>query len=275
MAAQRVSGRSEGRLTPIAWVVLAALAIVPIIGAAAPERIKVGVTAGPHAQILDVVVKVAAQHGLQIQPVEFTDYVIPNEALAQGEIDANAFQHRPYLANQTARTGWKLVAVGNEAAAQMGIFSTRYTSLEALPDGARIAIPNDPTNGSRALLLLAANHLVHLRDGVGLSASAVDIADNPRHLRIVELDAAQIARSLPDVDAAAVNSNYALQAGLDPVNGAIAKETLDSPYAVNVIAVREVDRDKPWVKELMAAYHSDEVRAFIDEKFKGAYIPAW
>jgi D-methionine transport system substrate-binding protein len=136
---------------------------------------------------------------LQIKPVEFTDYVIPNQALATGEIEANAFQHRPYLNNQIARTGWKQVAVGSDAAAQMDIFSIRYHSLADLPTRGNIAIQNDPTNGARALTLLAANHVLALRNGAGLSA-------------------------LPDVDAAAVNSNYALQAGLDPVNGPIVRE---------------------------------------------------
>ena len=256
-------------------IIVALLALGFSIGPALAERIKVGVTAGPHAQILDVVVKVAAEQGLQIQPIEFTDYLIPNEALANGDIDANAFQHRPYLANQIARTGWKLVAVGTEAASQMGVFSIRYKSLAALPDGAKVAIPNDPTNGARALLVLAANNLLQLRPGAELTAGAADITANPKHLRIVELDAAQVARSLPDVDAAVVNSNYALQAGLDPVNGSLAKETLDSPYSVNIIAVREADKDKPWVRQLVAAYHSDAVRAFIVQQFKGAYIPAW
>ena len=220
-------------------------------------------------------VKVAAEHGLTIQPVEFTDYVIPNEALAEHEIDANAFQHRPYLANQIAHTGWKLVPVGTEAAAQMGVFSLKYHGLSELPDGARIAIPNDPTNGARALRLLAANNPLSLRGDAGLIVSVADISTNPKQLRLVELDAAQISRSLPDVEAAAVNSNYALQAGLDPIHGSLVKETLDSPFAVNIVAVREEDKDKPWVAELVEAYHSQAVKDFILATFKGAYVPTW
>jgi D-methionine transport system substrate-binding protein len=252
-------------------------AVLPLPARAAdPDVIRVGVTAGPHAEILDVVRKVAAERGLQIKPVEFTDYVIPNEALAHGDIEANSFQHEPYLRNQVAKTGWKLAKVGLTIATPMGFYSKKYKSFADIPDRASLAMPNDPTNGARSLLLLAANGAITLRDPSNVTAGVIDIAANPRRFRFVELDAAQITRSLPDVDAAAINNNYAVQAGLDPVADTLIKESPDG-YAryVNIIAVREADRDKPWVARLVDAYHTDAVADFIRTRFKGAYVPAW
>jgi D-methionine transport system substrate-binding protein len=252
-------------------------AILPLPARAAdPDVIRVGVTAGPHAEILDVVRKVAAERGLHIKAVEFTDYVIPNEALAHGDIEANSFQHEPYLRNQAAKTGWKLTKVGLTIATPMGFYSKKYKSIADIPDRASLAMPNDPTNGARSLLLLAANGVITLRDPSNVTAGVIDIAANPRRFRFIELDAAQITRSLPDVDAAAINNNYAVQAGLDPVADTLIRESAEG-YAryVNIIAVREADRDKPWVARLVDAYHTDTVADFIRTRFKGAYVPAW
>ncbi|MCW2249016.1 D-methionine transport system substrate-binding protein [Azospirillum fermentarium] len=242
--------------------------------AASADTIRVGVTAGPHAEILDVVRKVGAERGVDIRPVEFTDYVIPNQALAARELEANSFQHEPYLRNQIAKTGWKLAPVALTIASPMGFYSQKYKSFDQLPKGATVAIQNDPSNGARSLRLLAAGGVVTLKDPKSLSASIADIAGNPKGYTFVELDAAQLARSLPDVDAAAVNNNYAVQAGLDPVRDAILSETLDTPY-VNILAVREEDKDKPWVKQLIDAYHSEPVKQFVQQRFKGAYVATW
>lgn len=243
-------------------------------GTAAAETITVGVSAGPHARILEQVVPIAARQGLDIKIIEFTDYVIPNQALAQGDLNANSFQHEPYLANQVKDRGFDLVVAGKTVVFPLGIYAKRFKNLAELKDGARIAIPNDPTNGGRALLLLQANGLLTLRDGAGLKASPLDIKDNPRKVQILELDAAQLPRSLDDVDAAAVNTNYAMEAGLDPNRDAIAREGAESPYA-NIIAVRRADKDKPWVATLVNAYHMPEVKRFVLEAFKGAVVPAW
>jgi D-methionine transport system substrate-binding protein len=244
--------------------------------AADPQVIRVGVTAGPHAEIIDVVRKVAAGRGLQIKPVEFTDYVIPNQALANGDIEANSFQHEPYLRNQIAKTGWRLAAVGLTIASPMGFYSTKYKAFGDIPDHASLAMPNDPTNGARSLQILAANGFIALRDPSNVTASVADITGNPKHFRFIELDAAQITRSLRDVDAAAINNNYAVQAGLDPVRDTLIHES-EELYRrwVNIIAVREPDKDQPWVARLVDAYRSDAVRDFVLARFKGAYVPAW
>jgi D-methionine transport system substrate-binding protein len=156
----------------------------------------------------------------------------------------------------------------------MGIYSKKIKSLAQLQPGAKVAVPNDPTNGGRALLLLQKQGLLRLRTEAGLKATPLDIVDNPRKLKIVELDAAQIPRSLGDVDAAAINTNYAMQAGLKPKQDAIAIEDPKGPY-VNIIAIRETDRNRPWVAKLVAAYHSPEVKQYIDTRYGGAVIASW
>lgn len=240
----------------------------------APPVVRIGVVPGPDVEILEHVRKVAAGRGQKIDLIQFSDYVIPNQALENGDIEANAFQHAPYLKNQLANTGWKLVKAGDTITSPMALYSTRHKTLADIPNGATIAVPNDPTNGGRALRLLADRGLFRLKDGEAVAATIRDISDNPKKLKIIELDAAQIARSLPDVDVAAINSNYAVEAGLDPVKGGLAREDINGPW-VNIIAVRAADADKPWVKALVSAYQSDEVRAFILERYKGVYIPAW
>ncbi|MBN3758955.1 MetQ/NlpA family ABC transporter substrate-binding protein [Paraburkholderia sp. Tr-20389] len=260
------------------------LKIAAVLGAAsligtsplafADESIKVGVTGGPHAQLMDVVKTVAAKNGLNIKVIEFSDYVQPNAALAGGDLDANSYQHDPYLQAQVKDRGYKLIKIADTVTFPMGIYSKKVKSLAELPNGAKIAVPNDPTNGGRALLLLQKQGLIKLRADAGLKATPLDIAENPRKLKIVELDAAQIPRSLGDVDAAAINTNFAMEAGLKPKQDAIAIEDPKGPY-VNIIAIREADRNKPWVAKLIAAYHSPEVKQFIESKFGGAVIAAW
>lgn len=238
------------------------------------ETIRIGVSTGAHAQIMEQVRALAKPAGLDIQIIEFTDYVVPNAALAAGDLEANSFQHQPYLDNQIADRGYDLISVGKTVTVPLGLYSHRIKALTALPDGARVAIPNDPTNGGRALLLLDKFGLLTLRPGAGLTATPLDIAANPKRLRIIELDAAQLPRALDDVDLAAINGDYALEAGLVPTRDALGREDANSPYA-NVIAVRPADRDAPWVKTLLTVYHSDAVKTFIEQTFKGALIPAW
>lgn len=250
------------------------LAFAALLGAAHAETVRVGVTPGPHAQILEAVKPIAAKNGLDIRIVEFSDYVVPNAALDSGELQANSFQHKPYLDNQKADRGYKIEPVGYTVNFPIGIYSKKHKSWDAVPQGATLSIPNDPTNGGRVLLLLRDKGILKLKDGVGFKPSVADIIDNPKKLKIIEIDAAQTPRTLDDVDVAAVNTNYATQAGLDPVKDAILREDPKGPYA-NVIAVRAADKDKPWVKTLVQSYQTPEVRDFILAKFKGAVLPAW
>jgi D-methionine transport system substrate-binding protein len=250
------------------------MSVVLLAGAATAEPIRVGVTAGPHAEIMDVVKKVAAERGVDIKVVEFTDYVIPNQALALGDLEANSFQHEPYLKNQISKTGWKIVKVATSVASPQGVYSQKYKTLAELPEGARVAIANDPSNGARGLMILALHGVIKLKDPNDVASTVADIIDNPKKLRFVELDAAQLPRSLQDVDLVAINNNYAVQAGLNPATDAVARENAEGPW-VNILAVREADADKPWVKQLVDAYQSDEVKAFIEKRFKGTYIATW
>jgi D-methionine transport system substrate-binding protein len=238
------------------------------------KPLKVGVTAGPHAQIFEVVKKVAERDGLKIQLVEFSDYVQPNAALAAGDIDLNSYQHLPYMQQQMKDRGYKFVSIANTMTFPIGIYSQKLKSLKDIPNGGRIGVPNDPTNGGRALLLLQSLGLLKLRADAGLKATPLDIAENPKKLKIVELDAAQLPRALGDLEAAAINGNYAESAGLNPTRDSIALEGPKGPYA-NILAIREQDKDKPWVAKIVKAYHSDEVKKFIKTTFKDSVITAW
>ncbi len=238
------------------------------------KPLKIGVTAGPHAQIFEQVKKVAEKDGLKIQIVEFSDYVQPNAALAAGDLDANSYQHKPYLDAQVKDRGYKLVSVAYTVNFPIGLYSKKVKKLEDLKEGAKFGIPNDPTNGGRVLLVLQDKGLIKLKDGAGLKATPLDVVSNPKKLKFVELDAAQLARSLDDLDASAINTNFAISAGLNPKTDSIAQESAKSPYA-NLIAVREADKDKPWVGKLVKAYHSEEIRKFIETEFKGAVLPAF
>ncbi|MDR7307084.1 MetQ/NlpA family ABC transporter substrate-binding protein [Rhodoferax saidenbachensis] len=258
-------------LQSITALVLSA-ALAPAM--AQDKPLKIGVTAGPHAQIFEQVKKVAERDGLKIQIVEFSDYIQPNAALAAGDLDVNSYQNKPFLDQQIKDRGYKLVNIGYTVNFPIGLYSKKVKKLEELKEGAKFGIPNDPTNGGRVLLVLQDKGLIKLKPDVGLKATPLDVVENPKKLKFVELDAAQLARSLDDLDAASINTNFALQAGLQPGKDAIAQENAKSPY-VNLLAVREQDKDKPWVATLVKAYHSDEVRKFVLAEFKGAVIPSF
>jgi D-methionine transport system substrate-binding protein len=255
-------------------IVAATLAALFSTGAAFAETKKVGVTPGPHAQLVEKVKEVAAKKGLELDIVEFSDYVVPNQALSDGDIDINSFQHLPYLENQVKERGLDLVSVAQSVNFPMAGYSKKIKALSELKDGASVSIPNDPSNGARALLLLADQKLITLKDGIGVKASVADITENPKNLNILELDAAQLPRSLDDVDLAAITTNYALAAGLNPKSDGIFQESTKALY-VGIIAVRAKDKDADWVKTFVESYHSAEVKAFIEEKFKGAITPTW
>ncbi len=257
-----------------ALLALASLFAAAPMAHAADVVVRLGVTAGPHAQIAEVARKVAARDGLEIRIVEFQDYIQPNAALDAGELDANSYQHGPFLESQIKARGYRISAVGNTVTFPMGFYSKRWKSLAELPHGAKVGIQNDPSNSGRALQLLQKAGALRLKPTAGISATAADIVDNPKGLQIVQLDAAQLARSLDDLDASAINTNFALQAGLVPTRDAIAIEDAKSPYA-NLLAVRTADKDKPWVAKLVKAYQSPEVKAFVAEKFAGSMVPAF
>ncbi|MFC5429520.1 MetQ/NlpA family ABC transporter substrate-binding protein [Paraburkholderia denitrificans] len=256
----------------------AATTLATSFGAHADDQtIKVGTVSGPDALVWNVVQKVAKREGLNVKVIEFNDYVQPNAALDAGDLDANSFQHQPYLDSQVKQRGYKIVTAGLTYISPMGAYSKKLKSLNDLPQGAKVAVPNDPSNENRALLLLQNKGVIKLRAGAGANgnnATPLDVAANPKKVKLVELDAAQLPRALGDVDAAIINTNYALAAGMQPTKDAIALEDIRSPYA-NVIAVRIQDKDKPWVKKLVAAYQSEDVRQFIKNEFKGSMVPSF
>jgi D-methionine transport system substrate-binding protein len=258
-----------------ARILAAALAVLGLAsGARAAEVVRLGVENGPHAEIAELVKTLLAKEGIEVRVFEFTDYTRPNPALNDGDLDANSFQHQPYLDQQVKDRGYRIVAVGKNIVFPIGVYSRKVKSLAELPQGAKIAIPNDPSNGGRGLLLLAANGVIKLRPGTGITPSVADIVENPKKVKILEVDAAQLPHFLPDVHAAVINTNFAIQGKLDPAKDAIARESKDSPY-VNVIVVRQADAQKPWVKKLVAAYHSAEVRKLIDTKWPGIVVPGF
>jgi len=254
---------------------LIALAALAAVGAQAADKIKLGVMAGAEEEIAAVAAKVAATKGLEVKLVVFQDYVLPNAALEAGELDANAFQHKPYLDAQIEAHGYHIVPIGYTIVEPIGLYSKKFHKLEDLPNGAKIGIPNDPSNGSRALNLLAEHGLITLKTGKGLIPSMLDITANPRKLQLIELDSAQLPRSLDDFAAAVVNTNHALNGGLDPKKDLLIQEPrVNNPYG-NFVAVRAKDKDRPDLKKLVEAYESKEVADYIDSQFKGAILPAW
>ncbi len=234
--------------------------------------LRVGASPTPHAEILAQVVDDLAEQGIDLQIVEYTDYVVPNTAVEDGEDDANYFQHTPYMDNFNAERGTHLVAVGDVHYEPMGIYAGQTTSLDALPDGATIAVPNDATNEGRALLLLQAQGLITIDEAAGLECTPNDITENPKNLVFKELEAAMLPQTIEEVDLSVINSNYALQAGFNPVEDSLAIESADSTPYPNVIAVKEGNEDNEAIQALVKALQSDKVRDYIEETYGGAVV---
>ena len=255
---------------------LAAACTLTLAGAAQAKaiKLKVGVTPGSHALVMEQVKPLAAKEGIDLQVIEFNDYVQPNAALASGDLHLNSMQHKPYLDQQIKDRGYKFAIIGTTLTEPIGIYSKKLKNLADLPEGARFGIPNDPSNGGRVLLLLQEKGLIKIKPGKGLTPSPLDISENPKKIKFVELDAPQLPRSLPDLDAAGINTNFALEAGLNPKTDAIAQEGPNGPYA-NILVVREQDKTQPWVAKLLKTYQNDTIRKYIDEKFQGAVIPSF
>ncbi len=238
-------------------------------------ELKVGAIAGSEAQVAEQAAKVAKEkYGLNVKIVEFSDFATPNVALNDGSIDVNAFQHKPYLDQQIKDRGFKLVAVGNTFVYPIAAYSKKIKSLAELKDGAQVAVPNDPTNLGRSLLLLEKQGLIKLKDGAGLNATKMDIVENPKNLDIVELEAAQLPRSLEDVDFAVINTVYASQINLEPTRDGLFVEDKDSPY-VNLIVAREDNKDSEAVKTFVKAYQDEAVYQKAVELFKGGVVKGW
>lgn len=238
--------------------------------------LKVAATATPHAEILAQVVDVLAEQGITLEIDEYSDYVTPNTAVEEGEMDANFFQHTPYMEKSNAEKGTHLVSVAKIHYEPMGIYAGKTATLEELPDGAVIAVPNDPTNEARALLLLEAQGLIEIDDAAGLDATPKDITSNPKNLQFKELEAPMLPQTVEEVDLSIINSNFALQGGLNPAEDALASESADSEAAqtyANIIAVKEGNENNEAIQALVKALQSDAVRDYINETYSGSVVP--
>ncbi|NLY41772.1 MAG: ABC transporter substrate-binding protein [Desulfovibrionales bacterium] len=238
------------------------------------EKLQVAATPVPHAEILEFVKPKLAEQGITLEIKVFTDYVQPNTQVAEGRLDANFFQHQPYLDEFNLSKGTTLVSVAGIHVEPFGAYSSKIKSLDDLKQGSQIAIPNDATNGGRALLLLQKTGVLTLKEEAGITATLRDIAENPKELRVRELEAATLPRVLDQVDVALINTNYALEAGLNPMQDALAIEGADSPY-VNILVTREDNKQAEAVQKLVDVLKTDEVRTFINEKYKGAVVPVF
>ncbi|WP_207848699.1 MULTISPECIES: MetQ/NlpA family ABC transporter substrate-binding protein [unclassified Pseudomonas] len=253
---------------------IVALAAVAAFSAHAEETLTVAASPVPHAEILEFVKPALAKEGVDLKVKVFTDYIQPNVQVAEKRLDANFFQHQPYLDEFNKAKGTSLVAVTGVHLEPLGAYSSKIKDLKDLPSGANVVIPNDATNGGRALLLLAKAGLITLKDPTNILSTVKDIAQNSKDLKIRELEAATIPRVLTQVDLALINTNYALEAKLDPSKDALVIEGNDSPY-VNILVSRADNKDSDAMQKLAAALHSPEVKQFITEKYKGAVLPAF
>lgn len=236
--------------------------------------LKVGATPVPHSEILNIIKPQLEEKGIELEIIEFTDYVKPNLSLDAKEIDANFFQHAPYMESFAREHNIELFNAAKTHVEPLGLYSKKVKSIEELKDGAVISIPNDPTNEGRALILLESKGYIKLKEDAGLEATDKDIVENPKNLVFKPIEAAQLPRTLDDVDASIINTNYALEAGLNPSNDALLIEGSDSPYA-NILTIRPEDKDNESIKALINALQSDEVKKFIEEQYKGAIVPAF
>ena len=264
-------------IAPLVYIALSTLFVACGSSATDENTIRVGIVAGPEKELAETAKKVAKEKfNLEVELVTFNDYVMPNEALSTGDIDANAFQHVPYLTEQSKQRGYKLAVIGNTFVYPIIAYSKKITSLDQLAANATIAIPNDPTNGGRSLLMLQEQGLITLKENTGIMPKVIDITSNPKNLRILELEAPQLPKVLDDneVTIAIINNNFAALAGLDPNKLGIFREGKNSPY-VNLIVSREDNKDLDKVKNFLKAYQSDEVVKKAEELFKGQAVKGW
>lgn len=253
---------------------LLAAAFILVGATALAGELKVGATPVPHAELLNLVKEDLKSEGVDLKVVEFTDYVTPNLALAEGELDANFFQHFPYLEKFSNERGLNLVSAGKVHVEPLGVFSQKIKDIKDLPNKATIAIPSDPSNGGRALILLHNNGIIKLNDPTNLYVTEFDIVENPKKLKFKPIEAAQLPRVLPDVEAAVINGNYALEAGFSPVEDSLLLEGAESPYA-NIIAVKSGDESKEDIQKLLKVLQSKKVSDYIGANYKGGVVPAF
>ena len=279
-ASRRLAAAALTRREGLAVLFVAAAIAVAGFGVSAPAAaedktaIKVGIMAGEDEDVWRVVVQEGAKRGLTIETVVFNDYTQPNEALERGEIDANAFQHKPYLDNQIKTQGYHIVPVGYTGVWPIGLYSRKYAKVADLPEAAVIGVPNDPSNEGRALRVLQSQGLIKLKDGTGILATTADIAENSRKTEIKELDAGIVGRSVEDLDAAVVNTDWALKSGLTPENRIAQEPIADNPYR-NFIAVKAGTESEGWVKTLVDSYQNETVKAEFDHVYKGTGLSAY
>ncbi len=252
----------------------AAALVLGAAGLAQAETLTVAVTPVPHGDILRLIEPDLKSAGYDLKIVEFSDFVSPNIALDAGEVDANYYQHKPFLDDAVKTRRLKIASVAPIHILPMAAYSKKIKDIKDVPEGARVTIPNDPANGGRALLLLQSAGLIKLKEGAGATATVLDIAENPKRLRFTEVEAAQVPRTIEDVDLAVVNSNYAIGVGLNPVSDSIYLENKDSPYAV-VVAARQGDENKPGIAALVKALKTDKVKKFMIDTYKGGVVPVW
>lgn len=253
---------------------LLAAAFILVGATALAGELKVGATPVPHAELLNLVKEDLKTEGVDLKVVEFTDYVTPNLALAEGELDANFFQHFPYLEKFSNERGLNLVSAGKVHVEPLGVFSQKIKDIKDLSNKATIAIPSDPSNGGRALILLHNNGIIKLNDPANLYVTEFDIVENPKKLKFKPIEAAQLPRVLPDVEAAVINGNYALEAGFSPVEDSLLLEGAESPYT-NIIAVKSGDESKEDIQKLLKALQSKKVSDYIGANYKGGVVPAF
>lgn len=242
--------------------------------AAEPVTLVIGASAVPHAEILKAIAPQLEAQGIKLEIKEFSDYILPNTQLAEKQLDANFFQHKPYLDDQNTKNGTDLVSVTAVHVEPFGAYSKKIKSIDELAEGAKVAIPNDATNGGRALILLAKNGLIKLKDDTDIASTKADITENAKKLDIIELDAAMLPRQLDEVDLALINTNFALDAKLSPTKDALFIEGGDSPYA-NLLVARPDNKDSDAIQKLAAALTSPEAKAFIEKQYEGAIVPAF
>ena len=266
------------RRAALAAVAVSAAALftfaAPAPSFAEDKSIKVGIMAGEDEDVWRVVTSEAAKKGLKIETVIFNDYTQPNEALERGEIDANAFQHQPYLDNQVKQHGYHITPVGYTGVWPIGLYTKKYKSVAEIPEGAVIGVPNDPSNEGRALRVLQNEGLIKLSEDAGILATVADVTENPKKIEIKELDAGIVGRSIDDLDAGVVNTDWALKSGLSPAERIAQEPIADNPYR-NFIAVKEENKDADWVKTLVSSYQNDTVKAEFDKVYKGTGLSAY